>query len=68
VSHNERSEELGISANYRSVDGVDRGESLNGPVRSVTVLEQARSRASDFFKGLEVCYVALPIYLLKGSL
>jgi hypothetical protein len=46
VSCDERSEELGISVGCRSVDGVDRGESVDGPI---VVLERARSRASDFF-------------------
>jgi hypothetical protein len=48
VSRNERSEELGISIGCRSVDGVDRGESVDGPVGPVAVLERARSRASVF--------------------
>jgi hypothetical protein len=42
-------EELGIFVNCRSVDGVDRGESIDGPVGLVAVLERARSRASNFF-------------------
>jgi hypothetical protein len=49
VSRNERSEELEIFVGCRRVDGVDRGESVNGPVGPVDVLEQARSRGSDFF-------------------
>ena len=48
MNHDERSEELGISVGYRSVDGVDRGESLDGPVGPVAVLERERSRACDF--------------------
>jgi hypothetical protein len=47
VSRDERSKELGISADYHSVDGVDRGESANGPV---AVLERVRSRVSDFLR------------------
>jgi hypothetical protein len=37
----ERSEELGISISCCSVDGVDRGESLNGPVGPVAVLSES---------------------------
>jgi hypothetical protein len=56
-------EELGISVNRRSVDGVDRGESIDGPVGLIAVLERARSRASNFFKIPNVCSdVALPFY------
>ena len=50
MSHDERSEELGISIDYRSVDGVDRGECVDGPVGPIAVLEQALSRASDFLR------------------
>jgi hypothetical protein len=46
----ERSEKLEISVGYRGVDGVDRGESIDGPVGPVTVLQRARSRASDFLR------------------
>jgi hypothetical protein len=44
----ERSEELGISVGCRSVDGVDRGVSVD--VGPVAVLERARSRASNFLR------------------
>jgi hypothetical protein len=50
VSHDERSEELGISIDCRSVDEVDRGKSVDGPVGPVVVLERVRSRASDFLR------------------
>jgi hypothetical protein len=62
VSHVEQSEELGISVGCRIINGVDRGESVDGPVGSVTVMERARSRASDFYRTLNVCFVALPIF------
>jgi hypothetical protein len=61
VSHDERSEELGISSGCHSVDGVDRGESVDVPIGPIAVLERARSRASDCFKIPDVCSVALPV-------
>jgi hypothetical protein len=64
VSHDESSEELEISIGCRSVNGVDRGESVDGPIGSVAVMERARSRASDFFKIPNVCSVALPLKTL----
>ena len=63
VSRNERSEQLGISVGCRSVDGVDRGESVDGPVGPIAVLERVQSRTSDFFfKILDVCSVAITIF------
>jgi hypothetical protein len=58
VSRNERSEELEIFVVCRSVDGVDKGESVDRPVGPVVVLEQ-RSRAYDFLKIPDVYSVAL---------
>ena len=60
LSRDERSEELCIYVGCCSVDGVDRGQSIDWPVGPVAMLEQARSRAFDFFKILDVCSVALP--------
>jgi hypothetical protein len=60
VSRDKRSKELEISVSCNNVDGVDRGESVDEPVRPVAVLERTRSRASDFFKIPDVCSVALP--------
>jgi len=61
VSRDERSEECGISYDCHSVDGVDRGESVDEPIGLVT--ERAWSRTFDFFKILDVrCNVALPFY------
>ena len=64
VSRNERSEELGISVGCRSVDGVDREESVDGSVEPIPVLERADSRTSDFFKILDVGSIALPVQIL----
>jgi hypothetical protein len=50
VSCNERSEKLGIFVDYRSVDGVDREESIDRLVGPIAVLERVQSRASDIFK------------------
>jgi hypothetical protein len=60
VSRDERSKESGIFVGCRSVDGVNRGESVHRPVGSVVVLERAWSRAYDFFKIPDVCSIALP--------
>jgi hypothetical protein len=50
VSRDERSEELGIYVGCRSVDGVDREDSVDGLVVPVVVLVRVQSRASNFFK------------------
>jgi len=52
-------DELCIYVGCCSVDGVDRGQSIDCPVGPVAVLERARSRAFDFFKILDECSVAL---------
>jgi hypothetical protein len=39
VSYDEQSEELGISVGCRSIDGVDIGESVVGPIGPIDVLE-----------------------------
>jgi hypothetical protein len=57
MSLDERSEELGIFCRH-SVDGVDRGESVDGSIELVVVLEQAQSVMSGFFKIPDACYVA----------
>ena len=48
MSHDERSE-LEIYVGCHSIDGVDIGESVDGPVGPVAVLERAQSKAFDFF-------------------
>jgi hypothetical protein len=60
VSRNERSEKLGVSVGCRSVDGVNRGKSVDGPVGPIAVLGRAQSRMSDIFKVPGLCCVALP--------
>jgi hypothetical protein len=52
-SRDERSEELGISVGYCSVDEIDRGENVD---RLVVVLERARSRSSDFLDSGRMFY------------
>jgi hypothetical protein len=53
VSRNERSEELEISVGRRSVDGVDRGESVDGPFRPSLCWS-----VQFFFKIPDLCFVA----------
>jgi hypothetical protein len=60
VSCDEQSNELEISIGCRSANRVDRGESVDGPVEPLAVLEQAQIRAYDFFKIPDIYYVALP--------
>jgi hypothetical protein len=48
MSLDERSEELRIFRRH-NVDGIDRGESVDGSIGLVAVLEQAQSITSDFF-------------------
>jgi hypothetical protein len=49
MSLDERSEKLGIFCRH-SVDGVDRGESVDGSIGLVAVLEQAQSIMSGFLR------------------
>jgi hypothetical protein len=42
VSRNERSKELGIYVGYNNVDGVDRGENVDGPVGPVAAGASAK--------------------------
>jgi hypothetical protein len=53
----------GFSVGRRSINGTDRGESVDESVGLVVVLERARNKAYDFFKILDVCSVALLIDL-----
>jgi len=60
VSRNERSEELGISVGYRSVDGVDRRESRWACWTSRGAIVSAE-QSVRFFKIPGICYAALPL-------
>jgi hypothetical protein len=65
MSHDERSKELGISVSCRSVDGVDRGESVDGPIGPVAVVERVRSRASDIFMISDICFYSITEYQIR---